>query len=82
MIHKTIIVAPVMVKRSRDDRTPVRSPSGAAENSPGLQSGDHEPLQNSLSPGALMTKEGFAIPGLNALGYYPSSLRDSGVTDS
>ena len=30
--------------------------------------------------GALMRRRGFAIPGLNALGYYPSSLRDLAVT--
>ena len=64
MIRKAIIEAPALAKRSEDDRTPVPSPSGAAENSPGLQSGDHEPLQNSLSPGGAIHPICVAPPGL------------------
>ena len=50
MIRKTIIVVLKSAERSEDDWAPVFSPSGAAENSPGLQSGDGERLENSLSP--------------------------------
>ena len=75
MIRKTIILARALPERFEDDRARVFSPGGAAENSPGLKFGVGERLKNPLSPGgathcisvsgALMTKEGFAIPGLN-----------------
>ena len=91
MTRKTIIVAPALAKRSKDDRTLVLSPNGAVHASPGRESGVGEALQNSGSPrgathrylcrpsGASTIQKGLAIPGLNALGYYLSSLRDLGV---
>jgi hypothetical protein len=51
MICKSIILARGLATRSGDDRAHVPSPSGAADVSPGRESGDGEPPQNSPSPG-------------------------------
>ena len=64
MIRKMIIAARPLAMRSNDDRGPVVSPSGADENSPGRESGDHDALPNPPSP------EGVTERGL-------SSARDS-----
>ena len=94
MIHKTIIAARTLAKRSGDDRAHVSSPSGAADVSPGRESGDRGDLRNPQPrrggtsyfcrpSGALLIK-GPAIPGLASqrpglLSVVPPGLGSAGV---
>ena len=64
MIRKNIIVVRTLMERPYDDRTQVFSPGGAADVSPGRESGDHEGLENPLSPRGATRFLSVAPPGL------------------